>query len=167
MLKQNYIYQHDKFSVQFFPISTCLGPQMATADPNFSFKFLYVGSVFFRRQTSLPFSFLSFLNFLFIVPFSFIHSLNFSRVIFGYFQSSWYSIPLLPKHIYFIGIRRNPMYVILNRVHRCRKAKQNTVLFFEFPELLFEDALYLKSVSLSNLKSTTVCTPKKLYAPSG
>lgn len=58
------------------------------------------------------------------------------------------------------------MYVILDRVHRCTKAKQNTVLFFEFPDLLFERHSYLKSVSLSNLKSATVCTPKKVYTPS-
>lgn len=58
------------------------------------------------------------------------------------------------------------MYVMLNRVPRCTKAKQNTVLFFEFPDLLFERHSQLKSVSLSNLKSTTVCTPKKVYTPS-
>lgn len=167
MQKHDNNHQHDKFSVQFFHISICLGPQMPTAVPYFFFKLLYVGSTSFRRQTSLSFSFLSFINFLFLVPHSFIYNLYFSCVIFGYFQSSWYSIPLLSKHIYFIGIRRNPIYVILKRVHRYTKAKQNAVLFSEFPDLLFlKHTLAYNLAPYQILKAQLCVSQEKVYTPS-
>jgi len=52
------------------------------------------------------------------------------------------------------------MHVIRNRVHTCTKAK-HSVLFFEFPDMLFERYSYLKSVFLLKLKSENLCTSRK------
>lgn len=125
MLKHDNNFQHDKSSVQFFHISTYLGAQMATASLNSIMLVLYS----LEGKHPCPFHFLHF-----SISFSFFHFPSFtifiSPVLFlAIFKVADIPFPFFPN-IYFIQVRRNPMYVMLNRVHRCTKAKKNTVLFF-------------------------------------
>lgn len=127
---------------------------MTTAVLYFFFHFLYDS---LKGKTSLPFYIPSSLNFLLRFHLSSFYNLYFSCLLSGYFQSSWRSLPLpLSKHLYFTGIRRNPMHLILNWVHKDTKAKHRILCSFLNTQTYSLTDTNLKSVSLSKLKSATV-----------
>lgn len=140
------------FSIQFSKIYTYPGPQMTTAVLYFFFQFLYDS---LKGKTSLPFYIPSSLNLLLRFHLSSFYNLYFSCVLSGYFQSSWCSLPL-SKHLYFTGIRRNPMHVILNCMHKDTKAKHRVSCCFLNTQMYSLRDMHLKSVSLSKPKSATV-----------